>query len=389
MKINVETLTREISREETEEFLSKFPEVQAWLRTKGEKTKKGYVRALMRYLETLKENGIIEGNPTDLYNLAKENGEYGTHHVEILEEFQTSCEDSFPEGQRSIIVNITIPIKSFYSFKGKNYQFPKGRGDYSVETKKRQKPKLDDIIPYIDTIPHLRNQMIVAVETSFPIRLESWTFLKWSHFKEVLEGKELPHVFLVSKEMKGKGKGEKYKGLEQHSFLTPFAKDYVLRWKREYEEIRQVKIDPNEPETLELPFLITLKGETKGKELSYSGLNQLFDRCKSERFPFSIHTWRTFVNEALKCVNVLKEDRDIILGHKPEKVEEAYSDLNIQRLRKEFRKAVPYLDPTYKEDERVQKVREAIKKTKGIEVSEEEAKEILDKVLMEFFKGSD
>ena len=86
MKINREVLTGKITQKEVEAFLTKFPELEAWLRRKGMKTQRNYVRNFMRYLETLTLNGIAK-TPQDLYNLAKDNGEYGTTHIEILEVF--------------------------------------------------------------------------------------------------------------------------------------------------------------------------------------------------------------------------------------------------------------------------------------------------------------
>jgi hypothetical protein len=323
----------------------------------------------------LKLNNIAE-TPQNLLDLAKDNGEFGTKHVEILEEFQISCEDTIPD-RKALIFNTTTTIKSFYSFKGRMYQFPKGRGDFAY-TQKKDKivPKKEEILPYLEGISHLRNKMIIAVETSFPIRLESWVFLKWRHFKEVLEGKTLPHIFIKSEEMKGKGR-EQYKGIEQHSFLTDFSKKYVLLWKEEYEKLTNRKIDLNDSESLEQPFLICYKGETKGDALSYGGLNQLFDRAKTEKYPFTIHQFRTYVNEGLKRANVLKEDRNVILGHKEQRVESAYSELNLERLREEFKKAIPYLDPEHKEEIPISKFKEAFRK-QGIEISEDAIRKVLE-----------
>jgi hypothetical protein len=391
MQINKEILTREVSEKEVENFLNQFPELRIWLRKKGIKTQYHYTRRLIKYLETLKLNNIAE-TPQNLLDLAKDNGEFGTKHVEILEEFQISCEDTIPD-RKALIFNTTTTIKSFYSFKGRMYQFPKGRGDFAYTQKKPKiVPKREDVIPYIETISHLRNKMICAVETSFPIRLESWVFLKWRHFKEVLEGKTLPHVFIKGEEMKGKGR-EQYKGIEQHSFLTNFSKRYVLLWKEEYEQLTNRKIDLNDSESLEQPFLISYKGETKGESLSYGGLNQLFDRAKTEKYPFTIHQFRTYVNEGLKRANVLKEDRNVILGHKEQRVESAYSELNLERLREEFKKAIPYLDPEHKEEIPISKFKEAFRK-QGIEISEDAIRKVLEESMQKMItqlvnKGTD
>ena len=380
MEIKREDISRPISKKETEAFLKKYPQLKKWLRIKAKGTQNNYVKALMRYLRILEKNDIAS-TPQDLYELAKENGEFSNYHVEILEEFQLSCEDILPEDSRSPIASITVAIMSFYSFKGKNYQFPKGRGEYKATLKKRRRyPKLDEVIPYMDTIPHLRNKMIVAVETSAPIRLESWLYLKWSHFKEVLEGVEIPLLHLTPQEMKGKGKG-RYKGIHgRYSFLTPFGKSYVLRWKKEYERITRIKIDPNDKESLDQPFLVAISGETKGKPLTYSSLNQIFDRAKTEQYPFTLHNWRTTVKEALKDAGIDAESRSLMIGHKIKGVEEFYVD--VTKLRARFKKAIKFLDPTFKIDTRAKRFVDIMKK-KGRDITTEEASEILDKVLME------
>ena len=379
MKIEREDISAPISKAETEAFLKKYPMLKKWLRIKGEGTQRNYVKALMRYLRILAKNDIAK-TPQDLYDLAKENGEFGTWHVEILEEFQLSCEDTLPENSTAPIANITVAIMSYYSFKGRMYQIPKGRAIFKWTPKKRRRyPKLHEIIPYLDTIAHLRNKMIVAVSSSCPLRLESWLFLKWKHFVEVLEDKEIPLLHLKPSEMKGKGKG-KYRGIHgMYGFLTPFAKSYVLRWKKQYEQITKRKISLNDKESLELPFLVSLKGETVGLPLTYSSLNQIFDRAKTKEYSFTLHNWRTTVNEALKSANIQEEDRSLMIGHKVKGIKEFYVD--VTKLRSRFKKAIRFLDPTYKVDVRAKRFVE-IMKQKGRDITTEEASEILDEVLM-------
>lgn len=115
MEIDKETLTEAIPIEDVEEFIDKHPLVKKWILRKSKSTRPSYVKNLMRYLRTLEANDLAR-TPQDVIDLAKENGGYGTFHADILEEIQTSCEDVFPEGTKSPIVNITTPVRSFYSF---------------------------------------------------------------------------------------------------------------------------------------------------------------------------------------------------------------------------------------------------------------------------------
>lgn len=382
MEVDKEIMTRAIPDKEVEDFIEANPEIKSWLRKKGIKTKMLYARNLIRYLEVLNKNEIAK-IPSDMYAIAKEDGMDGDRRIQVLEEFQESCE-TIPNMEGRIF-NLTTTVKSFYSFKSKVYQFPKGRGDYDYKNKKTKKiPTLQDIVPYIDTIPYLRNKTIIAIETCFPVRLESLTFLKWKHFKEVLQGEELPHVFLTSESMKGKGL-KLYAGIEEHSFLTKYASDYVRRWKTEYENLTLKKIDPNDEKSLEEPFLIALKGEGKGEQLSYGALNNCFDRLKTEQYPYSLHIWRTFVNSALEDSGMEEKYRAIILGHTAKsKVEDAYTNKGISRLREMFRKALPRLDPLYQSVIKVDKFKEALQ-SKGYKldgVTDEDLKEAMEKAMM-------
>jgi hypothetical protein len=380
MQISLETLKRDITTEEVQNYLKNHPELEKWLMRKGENTKEKYIRHLIRYIETLYKNKIItEASPNGLLELARKQTEEEKPHVETLEEFQTSCEEILPEGKRAIVFNISITIKSFYNFKG--YTFPRFRGSFNYSPKEKEKiPELSKIPYYLDIVKHIRTKTIIALETSAPIRMESLLSLKWKHFIEVLENKELPMIKLEASELKGKGRG-KYSKIKQICFLSPFAKQYILRYKEWYEKTTNSKIELI-PESLERPFLIT----EEGKPLTYSGLSNSFERAKEQGYEFRFHIWRTFVNEALMKVGMSKEHRDIMLGHKQPMVEKAYSLPN--ELREEFRKALEHLDPTFIRDERVEKVKQKIKDLKGIDISDTEAREILDTIVMKFF-GSD
>jgi isopropylmalate/homocitrate/citramalate synthase len=83
----------------------------------------------------------------------------------------------------------------------------------------------------------------------------------------------------------------------------------------------------------------------------------------------------------LKDVAMSKEHRDIYLGHKPKDVEKAYTMAEIENLREEFRNALPFLDPDYKEDEHVTQLKELAKKEWNKEITDQQAKELLKKYM--------
>lgn len=376
MKINLETLRKDISNKAVDDFLTQYPELQKWLTRKEEQTQQKYVRHLMRYIEILHQNKLISSpTPSGLLELARQRNEESQPHIETLEEFQTACEEILPEDKRSLIYGISIAIKSFYNFKG--YPFLKFRGSYDYSPKEKEHvPKLEDVIPSIDCVKHIRTKTVIALESCAPLRMGSLLNLKWRHFKEVLENKELPMVKLIATELKGKGK-RRYAGLKQICFLTPLARDYVLRYKHWYETKTKKVISPEDPESLELKFLITDEGEP----ITYSGFNTSFEIAKKMGYIFRLHVWRTTVNEGLMKARISKEHRDVILAHKQPLVESAYTDSEVSKLREEFREAVKYLDPTFKGDERAKKLQDELAKD-GFKISDERAKEIIDKSLM-------
>lgn len=383
MKINLEKLKRTIPNSEIENYIKEHPELNSWLTKKANRTKEMYLRNLIRYSEALKESNIItEASPNGLLELARNSPREEAVHVNTLEDFQTSLEEVLTETQRAMIFAISITVKSFYNYR--SYTFPRFRGNYAYTPREKTAiPKLENLQTNLERIKSFRTRTIFALESSCPIRMESLLSLKWKHFKEVLENKELPSITLISTELKGKGKS-KYQGIKQICFLTPFAKSYVLRYRTLYEEETKRKIDLADPQSLELPFLIST---SNADPLTYMGLNSCLERAKAEGYPFRVHIYRTFVNEALMNIGMSKEHRDTVLGHKLKAIDKAYSMNEIETLRKEFREALRYLDPEYKEDEHITKIKE-ITKGMGKEFSDEEARRFLSEYMTKLLSGS-
>lgn len=383
MKINLELLRRMIPNSEIEDYLKAHPELNSWLMKKGTHTKKKYLRNLVRYSEILKDNGVIaEASPNGLLELARHKTEESLPHVEALDEFQESCDRVLSEDQKAIVFIISITVKSFYNFKG--YTFPRFRGNYTYTPREKTSiPKLETLQTELEKIKNFRTRTIFALESSCPIRMESLLALRWKHFREVLEDKELPSITLKASELKGKGI-DKYKGIKQICFLTNFSKNYILRYKAIFEQETGKKIDLSDPQSLELPFLIST---SNCDPLTYDGLNSCFERAKSEGYRFRPHIYRTYLNETLMKIGMSKEHRDTILGHKLKEIEKAYSMNELETLRSEFSEAIRFLDPEYKEDEHVTKIKE-ITKGMGKEFSDEEARRFLSEYMTKLLTGS-
>jgi hypothetical protein len=378
MNINLNILRKDISNEVAETFVKEYPLIQTWLEDKAENTRPKYVRHLIRYTEVLYENKLIDScDPEGLLGLARKSTEEQKYHVQTLTAFQKACDKVLSEEHRAIVYQISITVKSFYNQFG--YTFPRFKGSYAYSPQEKTKiPKLEDVQTYIDSVKSLRTKMIISLESSTAIRMGSLLRLKWIHFKEVLEGQKIPSLRLKDSELKGSGV-DRYKGTRQLCFLTPLAKDYVLRYKVWYEKATGKKIDLADPQSLELPFLIT----DKGTKLTYSGLNTSFEVAKKMGYDFRLHPWRTFMNEALMKIGVSKEHRDIFIAHKQPKVEKAYS--TELEMKSEFERVIKYLDFTYHEDENLKIIKGNAKELLNKDITDEEAKTLLKGLMIKFF----
>jgi hypothetical protein len=378
MNIDLNILRKDISNEVAETFVKEYPLIQTWLEDKAENTKPKYIRNLIRYIEILYDNKLIStSDPEGLLGLARKSTEEQKYHVQILIAFQKACDKVLPEEKRSIIYQMSITAKSFYNQFG--YTFPRFKGSYAYSPQEKTRiPRLEEVQTYIDSVKSLRSKMIIALESSTAIRMGSLLRLKWIHFKEVLEGQKTPSIRLKDSELKGSGV-DRYKGTRQLCFLTPLAKDYVLRYKVWYEKVTRKIISLDNPESLELPFLIT----EEGTKLTYSGLNTSFEVAKKMGYDFRLHPWRTFLNEALMKTGVSKEHRDIFIAHKQPKVEKAYST-EIE-MKSEFERSIKYLDFSYHEDENIKIVKDNAKELMNRDITDEEAKTLLKGLMIKFF----
>jgi hypothetical protein len=378
MNIDLNTLRKDISNEVAETFVKEYPLIQTWLEDKAENTRPKYVRHLIRYTEVLYENKLIDScDPEGLLGLARKSTEEQKYHVQTLIAFQKACDKVLPDEKRAIIYQISITVKSFYNQFG--HTFPRFKGSYAYSPQEKTKiPRLENVQTYIDSVKSLRSKMIIALESSTAIRMGSLLRLRWLHFKEVLEGQKIPSLRLKDSELKGGG-ADRYKGTRQLCFLTPLAKDFIMRYKVWYEKVTGKTISLTDPQSLELPFLIT----DKGTKLTYSGLNTSFEVAKKMGYDFRLHPWRTFMNEALMKVGVSKEHRDIFIAHKQPKVEKAYSiDLE---MKNEFERAIKYLDFTYHEDENLKIIKGNAKELLNKDITDEEAKTLLKGLMIKFF----
>jgi hypothetical protein len=162
--------------------------------------------------------------------------------------------------------------------------------------------------------------------------------VQWRHLDPDWEKEEIPHIGLPDILIKGHGRG-KYKGVEQHTFLTPEAKRDLLEYREWLERVKGVKFAPEDNIFLVIerpfrPITTDILSNTNTRLSEYSGIE------------FSWHDARRYVETALEEIKIHPNWARKIRGRKVRGEESPYSRPAIEQLREEYRKAVPLLEFT-------------------------------------------
>jgi integrase len=322
--MKLQTLNREITKQELEPFAEKHPEVKRWLRkVESLTTKDRYTRLIIRYSEA------TEKTPHDLIELKKKSKDHDAE--DLLDEFVEKAQKV--DYANSMIWDIVIAVKSFYKW---NYaDLSRGAGKITlVKVRAYRTPDRETLLKFLDGA-QIRDKSIISLIACTGIAEGSIPQLRWRHVLNELE-KDIPHVALASAEIKGKGKG-KYEGVQQHTFLTPYAKKTLLAYKewRERKEGKSV--------TPESYLFVSV---TKPYErLTIGNVVRIFkQRSKDTGIKFSPHDLRRFVQTALETARLQPNWIKKILRHKVAGEENPYSQPKIESLRDAYRTALPYLD---------------------------------------------
>jgi site-specific recombinase XerD len=325
--MNTEKLKRELKQEELEPFAQQYPETKRWLRKiESPVSKSRYIRSLIRYCET------TEKTPSELIELKKNSKDHEAE--DLLDEFVESAQKAnYPN---SMIWDIAISVKSFYKW---NYQdLSRGAGKITlVKVRPYRTPDKETLLKFLEG-SHIRDKALIGVVACAGISEGSLPLLKWNHIWNDLIEKNLdiPHIALTSAEIKGKGKG-KYEGVQQVTFLTPYARKALLAYRewRERKEKKQLT-----PESY--MFVTVTEPYTK---LTIGNVSRIFkQRSKDTGIKFSPHDLRRFVQTALETARLQPNWIKKILRHKVAGEENPYSQPKIEELREAYRTALPYLD---------------------------------------------
>jgi integrase len=325
--MRVEKISRDIGQGELEPFIERYGEVKRWLRkVESPTTRQRYVKLLMRYCAATGKN------PSELIELKKNSRDHDAE--DLLDEFVEEAQKA--NCPNSKIWTTTIAIKSFYKW---NYQdLSRGAGKITLtRVRAYRTPDKESLLKFLEGT-HIRDKALISVVACTGISLGSIPDMKWSHVWNDLVTKktDVPHIVLTSAEIKGKGKG-KYEGIQQHTFLTPYATRALLTYKEWRERKEKKQLTPED-------YLFV--AETKPFEkFTISNVNRIFkQRSKDTGIIFSPHDLRRFVQTALETARLQPNWIKKILRHKVSGEESPYSQPKIEALREAYRTALPYLD---------------------------------------------
>jgi hypothetical protein len=236
----------------------------------------------------------------------------------------------------AIKVNVAIAVKSFFKY---NYtELARSCGQITLEKKKPyRKHSKEELLKIYRATQNPRDRALITFTWATSIAKESLMKIKWKHLEPDWEKQELPHINLPAEIIKGHGQG-KYRGVEQHTFLTPEAKRDLIDYKN-FMEQKGVIFTPETNIFLEIsrPF----------KPLTAGLLSKIAaDLSKRSGVQFSWHDARRYVETALEEIKINPNWARKIRGRKVRGEEAPYSRPAIEQLRKVYAEAVPLLQFT-------------------------------------------
>jgi len=240
------------------------------------------------------------------------------------------------------------------------------------KVKPYRKPTKEDLLKLWDNCYNLRDRsLVVSMPNSTGIAKETLTKMRWNHIEEGWENIEIPHISLPPELVKGHGKG-KYQDVRQETFLTPEAKEDLLKYKDWMERVKGVTF------TRDMHVYLTV--EKPIKPIPYNALGKIVrDVEKRAGVQYSLHDARRYVQTALEEARLPANWARKIRGRKVRGEESPYSRPEIQKLRAAFKEALPFLmfrsEPRISEEDR--QIENVVNTARTIGVPEDQIQEKL------------
>ena len=234
-------------------------------------------------------------------------------------------------------VKVVIAVKSFFKH---NYRdLARASGQISlIKQKPYRRHSKEELMKIYRAALNPRDRALIPFTWSTAIAKETLSTILWKHLEPDWEKQEIPHIGLPDVLLKGHGRG-KYKGVEQHTFLTPEAKRDLLDYKDYLERVKGVKLTPESHVWIQLvsPF----------DPVDYDGFARISSELsKRSGVQFSWHDARRYVETALEEIKIHPNWARKIRGRKVKGEENPYSRPAIEQLRKVYCEAVPLLQFT-------------------------------------------
>jgi len=301
----------------------RWPSVKRWLaslQTQGKRC---------QYLFLFCDWAKIE--PPSLLDM-KNNGSLEAEY--LLDDFASLDGTADAPYPNSVMVNVVNAVRSYCR---KNYQSLEPTAGAITLRKVRayRKHTQEQLRRIFNVCLNPRDKSLVATCFSTALAKETLMEFRWSHFEDDWENQATPHISIPDTLLKGHGRG-RWKGVEQHTFLTPEAKRCLLNYRDWMRNTRQVEFRREGHIYLALhePF----------GNLTMNTLGMIHTRI-SERLPFkfSWHDGRRYVQTALEEAGLTRNWVQKIKGRRTRGEDAPYSLPEIEKLRTAFQKALPCL----------------------------------------------
>lgn len=250
----------------------------------------------------------------------------------LLDKFVADKTVNVPNSVKWNVVNTT---KGFFAGHYKDLAKRSGRMDLE-KVRPYRKPTKEDLRKLWDACYNPRDRsMITSMPNSTGIAKETLTRMRWKHIEEGWENIEIPHISLPPELIKGRGKG-KYKNVRQETFLTPEAKEDLLKYKQWMERVKGVTF------THDMHVYLTIQNPIQ--PIPYEALGKIvIDVARRANVEYSLHDARRYVQTALEEARLPPNWARKIRGRKVRGEEAPYSMPEIKKLRAAFKEALPFL----------------------------------------------
>jgi len=254
----------------------------------------------------------------------------------LLDDFvsDTIC----PEFTNSMKWSVVQAVRSFFMHSYRSLEKASGRISMVKKKPYRKHTEKELLDIYRRGCYNPRDRSLVTFVFSTAICRETIPYLTWAMIEDGEDGwehRDIPHIGIPDKYLKGHGIG-RWKGVEQHTFLTPEAKRDLITYREWVQRNKRITLRKNSPIFVSLhpPY----------EALDYDHLGTVA-RSISERsgIPVSWHDARRYVQTGLEEAKLDPNWMRKIRGRKVRGEENPYSRPAIEKLRNAYREAVPYL----------------------------------------------